>query len=82
MVTQLGGTLAVGGVPAGTDSPGTLYIAPMTTNYQVLLWIVLGIGGGMTYGRWRAERRRARNSMKTAWKNRHKGRGDKTWKLW
>jgi hypothetical protein len=57
-------------------------MAPMSTNQEVLAWILLGVGGGMSYGRWRAERIRARNSMNITWKNRHSGRGDKTWKPW
>jgi hypothetical protein len=72
----------LGGVPARTDAPGTLYIAPMTTNQQILLWILLGIGGGMTYGRWRAERIRARHAMRATWEKRQDGRGGPTWKLW
>jgi hypothetical protein len=72
----------LGGVPARTDAPGTLYIVPMTTNQQILLWILLGIGGGMTYGRWRAERIRARHAMRATWEKRQDGRGGPTWKLW
>lgn len=72
----------LGGVPARADARETLYIALMETNQQVLLWILLGIGGGMTYGRWRAERIRARHAMHQTWLKRRDGRGAKTWKLW
>lgn len=72
----------VGGVPPRAGATGTLYMAPMTTNQDVLLWILLGIGGGMTYGRWRAERIRARTAMSKTWKDRKTGRGAKTWRPW
>lgn len=71
-----------GGVPARVGAPGTLYMEPMTTDHEVLLWILLGAGGGMTYGRWRAERIRARHTMAATWNDRKKNRGAKTWKLW
>lgn len=81
--TQAGGNRPVlGGVPARTDATETLYIAPMTTNQQILFWIALGIGGGMTYGRWRAERLRARHTMRETWNNRKKARGKPSSKLW
>lgn len=38
----------------------------------MLILIVLGIGGGMTYGRWRAERIRARQAADKAWADRKK----------
>lgn len=83
-IAQLRGHMssASGGVPARVDAAGTLYIAPMTTDHEVLLWILLGAGGGMTYGRWRAERIRARHAMQQTWIKRRDGRGAKTWKLW
>ena len=44
-------------------------------------WIVLGIGGGMTYGRWRAERLRARRDMSNVWLGRKGYRDYKKWKI-
>lgn len=40
------------------------------TNTELLVLIALGIGGGMTYGRWRADRKRARLAAQKAWDGR------------
>lgn len=44
-------------------------------------WILLGIGGGMTYGRWRAERIRAHRDMKNVWTGRKSYRNYRQWKI-
>lgn len=54
----------------------------METYQQMLMLILLGIGGGMIYGRWRAEWIRARAAMKKTWDTKRDGRGPKTWKAW
>lgn len=46
-----------------------------------LLWLLLGTGFGMTLGRSRAERLRARRDMSGTWANRDNYRGFKKWKL-
>jgi hypothetical protein len=51
-------------------------------NQQILMLILLGVGGGMMYGRWRAERIRARAAMRKTWGGRHDNRGSKTWRPW
>lgn len=51
-------------------------------NQEMLPWIILGIGGGMTFGRWRAERLRARRDMNNVWKGRDSYRDYKKWKIW
>ncbi len=52
----------------------------MMDNQQVLLWILLGIGGGMTYGRWRAEHIRARRDAHGTMKNKKNYRDFKKWR--
>ncbi|MGQ0718335.1 MAG: hypothetical protein ACT4NP_13705 [Pseudonocardiales bacterium] len=48
----------------------------------MMLWlIILGIGGGMTLGRWRAERLRARRDMHNVWAGKDKYRDYKKWKI-
>lgn len=49
----------------------------------MMLWlIVLGIAGGMTFGRWRAERIRAYRDMNAVWQNKDNYREYKRWKIW
>ncbi|MGH3985864.1 MAG: hypothetical protein ACRDTZ_00910 [Pseudonocardiaceae bacterium] len=46
-----------------------------------LLWLLLGTGFGMTLGRSRAERLRARRDMSNVWEGRRKHRDFKKWKI-
>jgi hypothetical protein len=48
---------------------------------DVMLWLLLGIGAGATFGRWRAERIRARRDMNTIWINKSNSREYKRWKI-
>lgn len=41
------------------------------SNTQVFFLILIGVGGGITYGRWRSERIRAARAAHLAWKARH-----------
>lgn len=63
-----------------TVGDGTDIHSVMDNN--MMLWlIILGIGGGMTLGRWRAERLRARRDMHNVWAGKDKYRDYKKWKI-
>jgi len=48
----------------------------MMGSQEILGGIILGLGGGIMYGRWWAERRRAKELMRKNWDARHLNRGD------
>lgn len=60
-------------------APEGRYTCRMMTGQELLAGIVLGLGGGIMYGRWWTERRRAKESMRKLWADKHKNRGDMSW---
>lgn len=54
------------------------------TSEKILIWILLGLGGGITYGRWRSDRARARKAADDAWAKRKDKDylGHKRWRRW
>ena len=49
---------------------------------DIMLWILLGIGAGATFGRWRAERIRAYRDMNAIWNAKSSYRNYKQCKIW
>lgn len=49
---------------------------------EIWLWLLLGIGAGATFGRWRAERIRAYRDMRAVWDSKGSARKYKQWKIW
>lgn len=74
---------------SGTTRDYLVWLAPSRRLYirsmdhqQALALIILGIGGGMMYGRWRYERLKAKENMRKTWQGRHQGGPAKSWKPW
>jgi hypothetical protein len=56
--------------------PENGYTASMMSDQNIVAGILVGVGGGIVYGRWWAERRRAKEAMRKIWVARHDNRGD------
>ncbi|HET9257676.1 MAG TPA: hypothetical protein VFO16_21100 [Pseudonocardiaceae bacterium] len=52
------------------------------THQQMLIVLIVGVGLGMVYGRWRHERLKARAAARKAWRNFRERDGwpSKTWR--